>query len=106
MAAKTAASTNIPKGVNDSGHFATRTICPVLANTDTLEVALPDGVAKDSLPVGMRIWGPAASSVLTVNLLLALTSHNVSTGKTLLTASGVVAAGSILIIDYQPNDQV
>jgi hypothetical protein len=45
-------------------------------------------------------YGAVSSNVVTVDADLALTSHNVSTGATVLTASGNVAVSSKVVIGY------
>lgn len=70
-------------------------------SADTLEVTLPDGCPKDALPLGLMVY-ELATNTYTANTGLLITSHDRSTGKTLLTVdtSGVIAAGAKLLLEY------
>lgn len=88
-------------GVNHNALFYTAVDTRVaLAQNDTLSISMPRGMPADSHPVSVTIFGPVNNNVRTVDGDIALTSHNFSTGVTILTASGAVAAGSRVIVGY------
>lgn len=90
-----------PKGYNDSNHFFVEvTLEAALAGSDTLDVTLPEGVDDDCLPVSVIIWGALSGTTRTLDTDAVLTSHDSSTRKTRLTASGAVAIGSVIILHY------
>ena len=70
-----------------------------LSNTDTLDVTLPTGMDGNFVPVGMVVYSKSGTAY-TALTTLAITSHDSSTKKTRLTASGAVAANSIIEILY------
>lgn len=101
MAATTSTGKYHPKGYNDGNHFFVEAnVDTVLANTDTLDVVLPEGVDDDALPVSLTVWGPVSGTTRTIDTDIALTSHDSSTRKTRLTATGAVAVNSTVIIEY------
>ena len=91
----------VPLGPNHGNQFYVYATVPsVMASTDTLTVTLPAELAADSRPISVVAYGPVSANVVSVNTALALTSHNVSTGATVLTASGAVAANAHVLIGY------
>lgn len=91
----------VPVGINHSNQFFVyATVGTALSSSDTLTVALPAEVPVDARPVAAVVYGPASSSVVTALTTLALTSHNVATGVTTLTASGSVAQYSHVVLTY------
>jgi hypothetical protein len=102
MSALTANGSLLPFGVNRAGLFAVIVTCAALTNADTLDVTLPDGVAKDSLPVGPPLAYALSGDVYTADadIGVLVTTHNRATGVTRLTPTGNVAAGSKLLLLY------
>ena len=101
MATVAAAVQTVPVGINHGNQFyVLATVGTALANTDTLTVTLPTEVSPDARPISVVTYGAVSSNVTTVATTLALTSHNVSTGVTTLTASGTVALNSKVLIGY------
>ena len=91
----------VPMGVNQGNIFyVLANVGTALATSDTLTVTLPAELSADSRPFSVLTYGPASSSVVTIDTDLALTSHNVSTGATVLTAGGNVALNSKVLIGY------
>jgi hypothetical protein len=85
-------------GLNENRRNVVQVTAPLMANTDTLTVTLPSGVDKSSLPQSLSVFNSATPSVALITL--AVTSHNKTTGVTVLTASGAVAVGSTVTVDY------
>lgn len=101
MANVNATLQTVPMGVNQGNIFyVLANVGTALVSTDTLTVTLPTSVSPDSRPFSVLTYGPAAANVVTIDGDLALTSHNVSTGATVLTASGNVALNSKVLIGY------
>ncbi len=73
----------------------------VLANTDTVTITLPAGVDKNLVPIHATAFSNAVPRVRQGNF--AITSHNITTGVTVLTASGAVAANSTFTLLYAPS---
>lgn len=92
----------VPLGVNHGNQFYIYATIPApgLALNDTLTVQVPTELAADSRPVSVFTYAPVAANVVAIDTDLTLTSHNVSTGATVLTAGGAVATGSHVIIGY------
>ena len=91
----------VPVGVNQGNVFyVLANVGTALASSDTLTVTLPAELAADSRPFSVVTYGPAAANVVTVDTDLVLTSHNVVTGATVLTAGGNVALNSKVLIGY------
>lgn len=91
----------VPQGVNQGNVFyVLANVSVALIAADTLTVALPAEVSADSRPFSVLTYGPASSNVVTIDGDLVLTSHNVSTGATVLTAGGAVALNSKVLIGY------
>ena len=88
------------KGPNELLPFTVEHVLTgALANTDTLDVSLPPTMNRDYVPVRALVVSPVASSLRTV-ATIPITSHNVTTGVTRLTAGGAVAAGNVIVIEY------
>lgn len=102
MASHSVTGSYVPLGLNHSNQiYVDAVLTEALANGNTLTVALPASVSKDMLPVSSITYGPIGGSTYTVDAdLAAITSHNVSTGETVLTASGNVSSGSRVRIGY------
>jgi hypothetical protein len=93
------------RGVNDANlQWVQVTVGTTMAAADTLAVTVPPGQAAGLLPVDspLPVYTLAGSTYSTQATQLAVTSHNVSTGVTILTASGAIPAGAILSIPYAP----
>lgn len=93
--------TYVPIGLNHSNQFyIDALLTEALANTNTLDITLPDGVPKDALPWA-GITYTYATGVYTVDAdLIAVTTHTVATGVTRLTATGNVASGARVRLIY------
>lgn len=89
------------KGPNDAFPLITNhKLVQALVNTDTLTLTAPADY-KDAVPTGVEVWGPANGAGLRTRITtLAITSHNVLTGVTVLTASGAVAIGAVVVVTY------
>jgi putative alpha-1,2-mannosidase len=100
MTAFTPSSKLIPQGVNNSNRLRAKVVLPLLANLDTVSVTVPDGVPVDAVPFVSVVFDPATPTAVVRDANLPFTNHNQSTGVSLFTADGAVAAGSVLIIEY------
>lgn len=92
------------RGVNDGNIAWVQITLPhSMAANDTLTVTVPTSQPAGLLPI---LVSPAyALSSVTYSMdtnALAITSHNVSTGVTVLTASGNLQAGDIVMVGYGP----
>lgn len=95
-----ATSKVVYKGVNDLVPMVVEhELVQALANTDTLTMKTPAGY-EDYVPQLIGVWSNAAPRLPQTNI--ALTSHNRTTGVTTLTASGVVADNSTVVLAYYP----
>lgn len=89
----------VAHGLNEGNRNVIKhTLAQALADTDTLTVTLPTEIPPDSLPMSVQAYTPATPAVRQTTL--AITSHNKTTGVTVLTASGAVADGSEVLVDY------
>lgn len=89
------------KGYNDSFQFyVEHTLTADLANADTLDLTLPEGVDEDSLPIHVMAWGPETAGVRTLLTNVALTTHNKLTKTTRLTMGGAVLTGATIFLGY------
>ena len=85
---------------NTSNKFVLKcTVGTALANNDTFTITLPSGCPLDLVPGTLRCY-TLSSTTYTSNALLAITTHNTSTGVTVLTASGTVAQGALVYLEY------
>lgn len=102
MANVAATAQGIPRGVNGGNVFFMKTtIGTALANNDTLTVTLPDGFPKDALPFGKPNAYVLSTDTYTLDTDIGvITTHQRATGVTVYTASGNVAAGTILVQGY------
>lgn len=101
MAAYTGTLKYSYKGVNEVGPaYCEHVLAQALANPDTLSLTAPAGL-EDWVPVSIAIFSPAAPRVPQTNWVL--TSHNKTTGVTVLTANGAVAIGSSVHVVYAPS---
>jgi len=101
MASQAVTAKYVPKGVNGSNDAIVRAEVPAaLAAADTLSVTRPAGMDPNLIPTGAVCYGPLAGSY-PIDADIALTSHNPTTGVTVLTASGAgIVAGSFVLLRY------
>ena len=92
------------KGVNDLvAIVAEYEVQSAIAAGETLTLVLPDHLDKDYVPVSFKAWSNAAPRVPVVAADLLLTSHDILSGATVLTAANAgVPDDSTVVILYVP----
>ncbi len=100
MTVFTGTASILPVGVNGGNSFAVELITESMGASDTLNVTIPSALPPDALPVSAICYSAPSSSVCTV-LAVALFSHNIATGLTILNSDATIAAGSKVIIVYR-----
>lgn len=91
----------LPAGLNGGNRFFAKAVLPAMSSSDTASVTVPDGCPKDAIPVGPPgIYALSSDTWTRDNDINVVTSHNRSTGVTVYTAGGNVAAGTVLIQEY------
>jgi len=88
-----------PAGLNEQNRFVSRHVLgTALAGSDTLTITLPDTVPNDAVPHKVSVFTDATPAL--PNTQLAITSHNKTTGVSVLTAGGAVPVGSTVLVEY------
>jgi hypothetical protein len=90
------------QGVNESNFAIIEVeLETALSTSDTVTLTLPANVPDDLVPISMACYDNAAPRA-SETADLAVTSHNISTGVTILTASAAVADSSTIVMLYAP----
>ena len=103
MASHSVTGTYSPLGVNHGNQFYIQAVLTeALAAANTLTVSLPSTVPFGALPCGVAVWAVAGAACTWdgVDLPMTAATHNTSTGVTVLTATGDVAAGTKVLLSY------
>lgn len=84
---------------NSNDAFRIAFVLPAgVVQNDTLTVTLPPGLPDDSMPMDAKLWSNATPAL---PIAVTITSHNRTTGVTVITLSGAgPAAGQELVIEY------
>jgi hypothetical protein len=106
MAAYTATATHIPAGINRGNYRHVKVVVPTaMVNTDTLTVAAPAGTDWTLVPFAIKTYTLSGTTYTCLADTVAVTTHDISTGITVLTASGAGAAQfAKIVIEYGAID--
>lgn len=89
---------NMSHGLNETNRVLIAIILAAQGtSSDTISVTMPDGVDKNLLPHKVSVFTTASPAVAKS---WTITSHNRSTGVTVLTPVDTAAAGSYVMIEY------
>lgn len=101
MGSHAVTGTYSPLGVNKSNvAVVSAVLTEALANGQTFDITLPAGMDKDMIPIGMNCYSFSTPTYTLDADIGVITSHNITTGVTRITASGNVASGSIVTLFY------
>ena len=99
-----ATATHIPAGVNQANRrVAKATIPTAMVSPNTFTVTAPAGADWTLVPIKLHVYA-LASVTYTKDADLTVTTHDISTGVTVLTAGGDVAQYSKVVIEYAAID--
>jgi hypothetical protein len=101
MASHAVTGAYVPMGVNQGNmFFVSAVLTEALANGNTFDITLPAGVDKDAIPMSVVCYAFATPTYTLDADIGAITTHNITTGVTRITATGNVASGSIVRLGY------
>lgn len=92
----------IPQGVNAGNRgFRKAVLTASLANGETLTVNPPSGMDVSLVPTAVHCFTVSGDTwTRDTDMPLGVTTHDVGTGVSVLTATGNVASGAIVLIEY------
>jgi hypothetical protein len=97
MADANTTGTYVPVGVNHGNQYFCKAVAPTAVGAgDKLNLTAP--AAFDVLPISCQAF--TASGAVYTGVAPTITSHNTSTGLTVVTLSAGLAAGGFVVITY------
>lgn len=103
--AQTATGQEVPLGINRANMRWLKVVVPGTWDTSTLTISPPAGWDWTLIPMAYVAYA-VSNGVYTRDAdagVEAITTHDTTTGITVLTATGSVAAGSIVYLLYGPS---